>query len=92
MVDGIANVAAFDINASSQPITGVDLSGQVTFNVRSTGLWDTMPCGRIAKVFNLVACNLIIAARHYNDIDLTVIYEGRVIGSGKISSTDVATS
>ena len=92
MVDGIADVAAYDINASCQPITGTDLSGQVTFNVRGNGLGDTMLCGRIAKVFNLVAYHLIVAARHYNDIGLTVRYDGEVIGFGTTNSTDVATS
>ncbi len=84
VVDGIADVAAFDIRASCQPIVGTSPSGRVTFNVRGNGYHGTMLCGMISKVFRLIANSVIVQNRIYKDMDLIVRYNHRRIGWGKI--------
>ena len=82
VMDGIADVAAFDTWTSCQPIIGTSLSGQVTFSVR--GIDGTMLCGRISKTFRLIANEIIVISRIYKEIDLIVKYNDQRIGSGKI--------
>ena len=90
VIDGIATVAPYETDAQCAYITGVSFSGNVVFHIGQS-LDATLLCGQISKAYIYLSI-VILKNRKFMEMDFTLRYDGKTIGTGHVLKMSVAGS
>lgn len=82
-VDGTASTAQYEWNQICSYALGVSFSGNVAFHI-GPYLSSDLLCGWIVKTFNFLVIYVAWAQRKFQEMDFTLNWQGKRVGSGYV--------